>query len=51
MGKEITISLELYEELLAAQEKLYALEAFGVDNWGGYEDAMSSLDEPEDEET
>lgn len=41
----ITISLAEYEELLAAQEKLNTLEAFGVDSWDGYAAAMEAMEE------
>ena len=39
----VTISRKEYETLLAAREKLDALEAAGVDNWSGYDDAMAQL--------
>ena len=39
----VTISRKEYEALLAAREKLDALEAAGVDNWTGYDDAMAQL--------
>jgi len=41
----ITITLAEYEELLAAQEKLSTLEAFGVDQWEGYAVAIESMGE------
>lgn len=40
----VTISLKEYEELLENQDKLYALEAAGVDNWSGYDIAMEYLE-------
>ena len=40
-----TISKELYEALLDRDQKLCALEAAGVDNWAGYEEAMNILKE------
>jgi len=40
-----TISLTRYSELLASEEKLNALEAAGVNNWDGYDDAMEILEE------
>lgn len=40
-----TISLKRYKELLDAEAMLDALKAAGVDNWGGYEDAMVLLEE------
>ncbi|MDY7116559.1 YqaJ viral recombinase family protein [Halomonas sp. SSL-5] len=39
----VEISRKEYEALLAAREKLDALEAAGVDNWSGYDDAMAQL--------
>lgn len=39
----VTISRGEYEQLLADQAKLRALEAMGVDNWTGYEAAMQQL--------
>ena len=39
----VTISRKEYEALLAARDKLDALEAAGVDNWSGYDDAMEHL--------
>lgn len=37
---QVTISQEEYDELIKAQEWLFALEAAGVDNWDGYEEAL-----------
>ncbi|AXG81135.1 RecBCD nuclease inhibitor [Streptomyces paludis] len=34
-----------YQQLKRDSEKLAALERFGVDNWGGYDDAMQSLED------
>ena len=42
---QITVTLAEYEELLAAQEKLNTLEAFGVDQWEGYAAAMEEMEE------
>jgi putative phage-type endonuclease len=39
----VEIPRKEYEALLAAREELDALEAAGVDNWSGYEDAMALL--------
>ena len=44
----ITITLAEYEELLAAQEELSMLKAFGVDQWEGYAAAMESMEEDVD---
>lgn len=39
----VTISRGEYDQLLADQAKLRALEAMGVDNWSGYSAAMDQL--------
>lgn len=39
----VTISRGEYDQLLADQAKLRALEAMGVDNWSGYSAAMNQL--------
>lgn len=50
----ITIKKSYYDELMENDLKLSALDAAGVDNWVGYDDAMDIfqewLDENEDEE-
>lgn len=43
MGDTVTITAERLEELEAAEKRLSALEAAGVDNWSGYDHAMSIL--------
>lgn len=49
-GSNRVISKEEYDELVESDRKLNALENWGVDNWCGYDDAMSSLnDEDEDD--
>ncbi len=45
----IEIPFDEYIDLLAAKEKLEALETFGVDNWGGYQEAMDSLEDSDEE--
>ena len=52
MSKEkmVTIPEKVYKRLLESESKLDALECYGVDNWSGYGDAMSSMDEEEDED-
>jgi hypothetical protein len=37
----VTISKTEYERLLESEDKLACLEAVGVDNWQGFDDAMS----------
>lgn len=39
----ITISLRSYQDMQADTAKLCALEAAGVDNWSGYDQAMRDL--------
>ncbi|MCY9737490.1 hypothetical protein M5X17_27695 [Paenibacillus alvei] len=48
--KMVTITEGEYEILLRRSHKLSCLEAFGVDNWRGYDDAMSMFLEDEEEE-
>ncbi len=45
--EKIEIPFDEYIDLLAAKEKLSALEAFGVDGWSGYQEAMDSLEDEE----
>lgn len=40
-----TLTHSEYQELLRSSRELKALEAMGVDNWGGYDDAMNTLAE------
>lgn len=42
MEDNVTISKRRYNELLHAEVQLTELEAAGVDNWEGYEEAMKS---------
>jgi hypothetical protein len=46
----IIISKALYDQLREDSEKLGCLEACGVDNWGGWDDAMEMFHEDDDEE-
>ncbi len=46
----ITLTRSLYEELTEKAVKWEALESFGVDNWHGYDEAMSSIDDDEENE-
>ena len=41
--EHVMVTKTRYEELLAVEAKLTALEAAGVDNWDGYDFAMESL--------
>ncbi len=45
----IEIPFDEYINLCAAKEKLEALETFGVDNWEGYQAAMDSLEDIEED--
>jgi len=38
--KTLTITLKRYSELLDKEDFLYCLEAVGVDNWDGFNDAL-----------
>ena len=49
MEETITISREEYEKLSACRDKLYALEAAGVDNWEGYSYALEIMGDDENE--
>lgn len=42
-GPTVTISQEEYNELSEAKDILDSLYAAGVDNWEGYEEAISIL--------
>lgn len=44
----VTISKDIYEELVANSNFLECLKAAGVDNWEGYEEAQAMYEE-EDE--
>ena len=46
----MTITKLEYEELLEESEFLAALRAAGVDNWVGYEFALESLSDVDDED-
>lgn len=52
--KAVILSIEALNELLEASDKLAKLEAYGVDNWSGYSDAMCDsegiFEEEEEEE-
>lgn len=50
MEEQVTISKAEYHRLLKAKENLDALEAAGVENWWGYEDAMGHYPEMIDED-
>lgn len=44
----ITISMSRYEQLMASERKLEALEAGGVDNWEWYDEAMEAYQDEEE---
>ena len=46
----ITIKKSYYDELMKNDLKLSALDAAGVDNWNGYDDAMDIFREWLDED-
>ena len=39
--RAVILSVERLKQLSEAEDKLARLEAYGVDNWSGYSDAMS----------
>jgi hypothetical protein len=41
MGDVIILTKAEYESLQRTAEKYHRLEAYGVDNWSGYSDAMT----------
>ena len=41
--EQVTISRKEYDQLLAAQARLYALEDAGVAHWSGYRDAIKQI--------
>lgn len=43
MSDKINIDLALYEDLIRDRQTLEALEAGGVDNWGGYGIALEGI--------
>lgn len=45
----VTITRELYNSLCEDSEKLTYLESWGVDNWGGYDDAMAAFRDAQEE--
>lgn len=45
----VLVSAEDYAAIQDQLDKLNALEAHGVDNWQGYDDAMESLRDEEDD--
>lgn len=45
----VTISFKRYTKLLDKELQLETLLAFGVDEWEGYNKAMESLNEEEDD--
>ena len=42
---KVSITLDEYSQLLDRDQKLAALECAGVDNWEGYDEALSILEE------
>lgn len=46
----VTISKDIYEELVENSKFLDCLKAAGVDNWEGYEEAQVMYEEDEEED-
>lgn len=42
---KVEIEEERWEELLQAEKMLACLDAAGVDNWEGYDEALDLMDE------
>lgn len=49
MNETVTISIEEYEQLLDSAHFLECLQAMGVDNWQGYDDACKMYQEEGEE--
>jgi len=49
-GEMITITKKEYDRLIEREEWLECLEAAGVDNWQGYDDARALLKEGNNDE-
>lgn len=45
----VTITKEEYNALCENSDKLSILYSFGVDNWGGYDDAMAAFRDSQEE--
>ena len=50
MQEQVTISKQEYDRLVEDSEWLYYLEAAGVDNWEGIDEAMQIRKEDENQE-
>lgn len=48
-SETIVVSKSRFEDLLKSESKLSYLEAYGVDNWEGYDIAMSEYYENEED--
>jgi len=49
MKNVVTMSLERYRILVEAEETLSALQAAGVDDWDGYDNAQNILEDWQNE--
>ena len=47
--EKVTITKNAFDTLWESQYKLWALEGAGVDNWCGYDDAMQSMEDEEED--
>lgn len=50
VGEKVEVPTTLYLAYREAYLKLQVLEAHGVDNWEGYDEAMSELFDDEEDE-
>lgn len=48
LANSVVVSPSRMASLVEGEEKLNALEAWGVDNWSGYDDAMRELRNADD---
>lgn len=49
LSTHVVVGPKRYARLIEDQDKLNALEQWGVDNWSGYDDAMRELRSADDE--
>lgn len=45
LSHEVIITRDVYKKLLEAEKELIALKEFGVDNWEGYDLAMTKVED------
>lgn len=45
MPEKVTITKSHYDYLSSCEDKIIALEEYGVESWDSYEEAMASIEE------